>query len=298
MQKTITNVHLRRWRHRMAKKAKSSPSTPTLVTFVLDRSSSMSSCWDSTIEAFNGYVDGLRDTPDIDFTLVQFDHHHASMQLEKTCVAIPVKQAPKLSRDNYQPRGSTPLIDAAYTVIKAVEASLESKPKDTKVVICIQTDGEENCSRQHTWEQLASLVKEKQDLGWQFNFMGAGIDAYQQGARMGVAAQSTMSYDHTDLGSTRAAFAASAQNTRMYSSGLSASTAYSDLQKQAAGDRYNNVQGQYPTPGGIAAPLGGVTGIPSPHQVHITGYTGASIPFDLSTVQDTPPVTGKDKFTL
>lgn len=231
----------------MAKKAKAKPVTPstspTLVTFVLDRSSSMGVCWGSTIEAFNGYVDGLRDTPQIDFTLVEFDTHLSAMDLNKVCVAIPIKQAPKLTRENYVPRGSTPLIEAAYTVIKAVETSLLDKPKDTKVVICIQTDGEENCSRTYNWEQLASLVKEKQDLGWQFNFMGAGIDAYQQGRMMGIQPMSTMSYDHTNAAATRSAFRASAANTANFSAGLCSSTQYSAGQKQAAGDKFDPAAG-------------------------------------------------------
>ena len=38
----------------------SKQSETTLVTFLLDRSSSMGSCLDSTIEAFNGYVEELK----------------------------------------------------------------------------------------------------------------------------------------------------------------------------------------------------------------------------------------------
>jgi uncharacterized protein YegL len=232
----------------MAKKAKAKPTpssstSPTLVTFVLDRSSSMTHCWDSTIEAFNGYVDGLRDTPQIDFTLVQFDHHGGVMDLNKVCVATPIKDAPKLTRENYVPRGSTPLIDAAYTVIKAVETSLLDKPKDTKVVICIQTDGEENCSRTYNWEQLASLVKEKQEAGWQFNFMGAGIDAYQQGARMGFSASNTVSYNHMDAEATRSTFGVRAQSYSNYASGVSANTQFTAAEKLAAGDKFDPAAG-------------------------------------------------------
>jgi hypothetical protein len=222
----------------MPKAKKPSPSTPTLVTFLLDRSGSMKSCQASTIEAFNGYVDGLRDVSGIDFTLVLFDRHAGAMDLNKVCVAVPVKTAPEISNDNYVPRGSTPLIDAAYTVIKAVEVSLESKPKDTKVVICIQTDGRENSSWDHHWEELAALIKQKQDLGWQFNFMGAGIDAYQQGARMGLSAAQTMSYDHTSRQHTNSAFRGRAAATMSFASGQSVSMDVSDDEKLAAGDKF------------------------------------------------------------
>jgi hypothetical protein len=236
----------------MAKKANAKKTTvsPTLVTFVLDRSSSMKVCWDSTIEAFNGFVDGLRDTPQIDFTLVQFDHYMHAMDLNKVCVAVPIKDAPKLDRENYVPRGSTPLIEAAYTVIKAVEASLLDKPKDTKVVVCIQTDGEENrSSPEYSWEMLAALVKEKQDLGWQFNFMGAGIDAYQQGTRMGLTAAQTMSYDHTNRAATNSAFASRSRSYSLYASGACGQSVFSADDKLAAGDKYDPVLGQVLKPG-------------------------------------------------
>jgi hypothetical protein len=33
------------------------------------------------------------------------------------------------------------------------------------VVICIQTDGQENSSTEHSWNELNALVKEKAALG-------------------------------------------------------------------------------------------------------------------------------------
>ena len=109
---------------------------------------------------------------------------------------------------------------------------------ETKVVICIQTDGQENASNEHSWDDLKALVTEKKALGWQFNFMGAGIDAYDQGARMGIAVDQTLSYDHLDSASNKAAFMAAAENTRSFSRGAVKSTSYSDEQKRASGDKY------------------------------------------------------------
>jgi hypothetical protein len=106
------------------------------------------------------------------------------------------------------------------------------------VVICIQTDGQENSSTEHSWNELNALVKEKAALGWQFNFMGVGIDAYDQGARMGIAPAATVAYDHRDPQATRAVFAASAENTRDYALGRCARPVYAEKHKRAAGDRY------------------------------------------------------------
>jgi hypothetical protein len=143
----------------------------------------------------------------------------------------------KLIRDTYQPRASTPLIDAAYKTIEAVEASLAAKPAE-KVVICIQTDGQENASTEHNWDDLNAMVKAKASEGWQFNFMGVGIDAYHQGARMGIAPAATVAYDHRDPQATRAVFAASAANARDYASGIRPSSAYCATQKRSAGDPF------------------------------------------------------------
>jgi hypothetical protein len=190
---------------------------------------------DDTIGSFNAYLDGLKagDSAEILFNLVQFD----SQGLDKVCVRRPIAEVQRLDRNSYVPRDYTPLIDAAYTTIKAVEDSL-SGDAETKVVICVQTDGQENASQEHTWNDLSALVKEKTALGWQFNFMGAGIDAYDQGGRMGIAADQILSYDPLDQAAHKAAFMAAAENTRLYSRGAVENTSYSDEQKRAAGDKY------------------------------------------------------------
>ena len=132
-------------------------STRTLVTFLLDRTGSMEAIRDDTIGGFNAYLDGLKGDgeADIEFTLIQFD----SVSIDKICVAVPIAKVDKLTRETYQPRASTPLIDAAVKTINAVEASLLTDPA-AKVVICFQTDGQENSSTEHTWAELNALVKE------------------------------------------------------------------------------------------------------------------------------------------
>jgi len=220
-----------------SKKAKKTTGVQkTLVSFLLDRSASMASVRDATIEAFNGYVEGLKDGDkgEVEFTFLQFD----SVSIDKHCVNRPIKDAPMLSYDNFQPRGSTPLIDAIFTTVEAIDAALAKRDDTPKIVICIQTDGEENCSSAHDWLELNALIKEKTLAGWQFNFMGCGIDAYQQGAKMGITRDNTVSYS-SDLKSTRAVFGSAASNTRGFADGLRASTAYTSEQKFAAGDIFD-----------------------------------------------------------
>jgi hypothetical protein len=210
------------------------PTVRTLITFLLDRTGSMEPIRDDTIGAFNAYLEGLqKGGAPIDFTFIQFD----SMSIDKICVQTPVGQVPRLTRATYEPRASTPLIDAAYKTVKAVEESLAGDT-ETKVVICFQTDGEENSSIEHTCNELNALIKEKGKLGWQFNFMGVGIDAYNQGTRMGIAPQATVAYDHRDAQATRMAFGASAENACSYARAEAPDTAYRPAQKAAAGDKF------------------------------------------------------------
>jgi hypothetical protein len=206
----------------------------TLVTFLLDRTGSMEPIRDDTIGAFNAYLDVLKGGDEIYFTLIQFD----SMGVEKLHVDEPVNSVPRLTRESFVPRAATPLIDAAYKTIKAVEKSVAGNPA-TKVVICIQTDGQENASTEHGWAELNALIKEKSEAGWQFNFMGASIDAYQQAAQMGISADQTLSYDSRDRAAASAAFSATAENTLAYALSSSPSTGYSRGQKRAAKDQYS-----------------------------------------------------------
>lgn len=209
--------------------------TKSLVTFLLDGSGSMNSVKSFTLEAFNSYVDALRAADNIAFSLIRF----ASDDIEKLMFETPIKEVKALTDATYRCAGGTPLIEAAITTINALAAALPSKPDVSKIIVCIQTDGEENASgHEYTWDVLRALIAEKQKLGWEFNFLGAGIDAYQQGARMGVSTANTMSYDSSKMGTTREAFRDRGMAHASYSAGLSANTQISMSAKAASGDRF------------------------------------------------------------
>jgi len=208
----------------------------TLVTFLLDRTGSMEAIKDDTIGGFNAYLKGLQaDADGVEFSLLQFD----SISIDKLCVNKPVTDVPLLTPETFQPRASTPLIDAAVKTIRAVELAVAKRPVPPKVVICIQTDGQENASTEHDWPELNLLIKEKAALGWQFNFLGAGIDAYEQGERMGISADNTMSYDAQDRAATMAAFSGRAARTAAYARGAVPDMMFSPQEKRAAKDKFD-----------------------------------------------------------
>jgi uncharacterized protein YegL len=219
--------------------SKTNKEQKTLITLLLDRSGSMHSMKSDTIGAINSYIDNLRGSEaDIRMSLVQFASiSMGEIELEKTFVAQKIQKIQDLSMENYKPNGGTPLIDAAVMTIKAVEESLLGKD-NIKVVVIIQTDGEENSSKKHSWSTLKSLISEKEELGWEFNFMGCGIDAYQQSEKLGLKRSNTISYGKNSKDNA-AVFAATAHNTRSYAEGISSSLAYSHEQKLASGDVYD-----------------------------------------------------------
>jgi hypothetical protein len=195
----------------------------TLVTFLLDRTGSMGVVREATITGFNEYLESLVGE-DIRFTLVQFD----SSSTDVLCANKPVAEVLPLTHETYQPRASTPLYDAACKTIDAVQT-------DDKVIFVILTDGQDNCSRAFTHADLAERVRDKTAAGWQFVFLGAGIDAYAVASSLGISRGSTMSYNKSDRG-TRHTFGAVARNTGLVASGAAATMDFSDDQKAAAGD--------------------------------------------------------------
>lgn len=205
--------------------------TTTSVTFLLDRSGSMRSILDATLEGFNAYLAELKQNSETLFTLFLFD----SEGFDTVMLRKPIAEVEPLTAKTFVPRGSTPLIDSCHRTICEVEAKTVS---GEKTVVCFQTDGEENHSREHNWRELSVLVEKKQGQGWQFNFMGAGINAYAQARQMGLGAGQTMSYDSKNLSATRSAFRATGAATQSFAGGQSINTEYADEDKVAAGDKF------------------------------------------------------------
>ena len=202
--------------------------TKVAVTFLLDETGSMMSIKDDTIGGFNQYLSTLKAMDgEVSFSLLKFD----SNRVEKVCIGKPVAEVAELTSETYTPGALTPLYDAAVKAIKATEPSAAG----AKVIVVIQTDGQENASREYKRADLADLIKEKTAAGWEFVFLGAGIDAYGEAQSLGINVANTMSYDRHNSGQT---FRAMASNTVAYAAGLSASMGFSSEQKLDAGDVY------------------------------------------------------------
>lgn len=206
----------------------------TVVSFLLDETGSMTSIKDDTIGGFNTYLDSLKDPTygPVDFTLVKFD----SNKIEKVYVGVPVNKVVPLTSETYIPGASTPLIDAAYKIIKATEQVITERKDKPQILVVIQTDGQENASTEFTMQELNQLIKEKTAEGWQFVFLGAGIDAFSQAQQWGIAGQNALSYAR---GKSESTFQSLVGNTTRYRGGYGGqSLGFSDAQRIASGDTY------------------------------------------------------------
>lgn len=189
------------------KKSATQISGPTLVAFLLDETGSMSSCKQATISGFNEYVNTLKNSKNkISFTLTKFNS--ASKEVVYDCVDI--KDVKELNDSNYVPNHNTPLYDAIGATIRATEKNKDSKGK--KVLVVIQTDGEENDSREFNQGKISDLIKEKEKSGWTFVFLGANIDAYKAASAIGVKASNTANYSTTKTDKVFRSMAMATQN--------------------------------------------------------------------------------------
>lgn len=145
--------------------------------FLLDRSGSMESCWDDTIGGYNAFVKEQAQFGGT-MTLVQFDHEYTAVH----------NQTEPLTRETYKPRGSTALYDAIGRTIKAW-----TSPDPPTVIIL--TDGIDNASKNYTKAHVKDLIDMKTKEGWQFVYLGANQDAFEEAGAMGIGAGCTMNFD-------------------------------------------------------------------------------------------------------
>ncbi len=184
-----------------------------LVNVILDKSGSMKPTRNETISGYNEYLSGLRSDKETEYSisLTQFDAPIAQPELTISYIDKPLKDIADLTRDDYDPRGNTPLYDAIGETIRRCESIVAGRP----VLCVIITDGQENASTEFTLDKIKELIKSKESEGWTFTFLGASIDSYVVGGAMGTQFANTMNYASQNIIGT---MSAAAESTRKYAS--------------------------------------------------------------------------------
>jgi len=183
----------------------------TEMVFILDRSGSMAGLESDTIGGFNSML--KKQQSEIDgkafVSTILFDHE--SIVLHDR---LPLSEVKPLTEEDYEVRGSTALLDAVGDAINHVKkihkyirkyADEEHLPEKTLFVIT--TDGMENSSVKYDYNQIKRLIEQQKELGWEFIFLGANIDAVEVASHIGIDARRAVNY-HADSKGTAQVFGA------------------------------------------------------------------------------------------
>ncbi len=154
------------------------------LVFILDKSGSMQPLTDDTIGGFNSNIEKHKEDGDAFVTTVLFDNRYRIIHDR-----IPINEVPVLTKKDYEAEGSTALFDAVGRTISHIEEVhryIRKEDIPESVLFVIITDGMENASIEYRGNQIRAMVEKKKADGWNFIFIGAGIDAYSEAADLGI----------------------------------------------------------------------------------------------------------------
>ena len=169
----------------------------TELVFILDRSGSMGGLESDTIGGFNSMLEKQQlENGECRITTVLFDNEYEILHDR-----IDIRAVTPISEREYFVRGQTALLDAigmTISKIVGVQKNTAEEFRAEKVLFVITTDGMENASREFNYDEIKWLVeKQKSELGWEFIFLGANIDAVDVADRFGIAHNRAQNY-HND----------------------------------------------------------------------------------------------------
>lgn len=163
---------------------------------ISDKSGSMAGLRNDVIGGFNMLLHDQKEVPgEARFTHVQFDHEYQLVYQGK-----PIQDVQPLTTDTYFPRGSTGLLDAIGRTLQEQGERIHKENWADKVIVCIRTDGAENCSKEYTLPQIKEMIEHAQKYGWTFIFSGANQDSFQTASAYGISPKFTSNYVPTAAG--------------------------------------------------------------------------------------------------
>lgn len=187
----------------------------TELVFILDRSGSMGGLESDTIGGFNSLLEKQKKQEGKCFvTTILFDH-----EIKTLHDRLPLESIKPLTEKDYEVRGCTALIDAIGSTVNHIEGihkyvRAEDVPAHTMFVI--MTDGMENASKEYTADKVRAMIdKHQAELGWEFLFIGANIDAVETASHIGIAPDRAVNY-HADSRGTNVVYEAVAKTVSCF----------------------------------------------------------------------------------
>lgn len=172
----------------------------TELVFILDKSGSMHGLEKDTIGGYNSMLEKQKaEEGSAHVTTVLFDNH-----VELLHDRLPLGCVKPLTEKEYCVGGSTALLDAVGTTIQRINEIQNAEPEESragKVIFVITTDGFENASRKFTYPILKNLIESQQkELGWEFMFLGANMDAVSEAGKLGIQPDRAASFVNDSIG--------------------------------------------------------------------------------------------------
>lgn len=167
----------------------------TELVFILDKSGSMAGLEKDTIGGFNSMIsDQQKEEGDAIVSTVFFSH-----STEVVHDRVDIQSVKELIKKDYKVGGSTALLDAVAKSIKhiaSVHKYIREEDVPEKTMFVITTDGEENSSTKYTLDDVKKMIEDKKEnCGWKFVFIGANIDAFAEGSKMGIDTDCICNYE-------------------------------------------------------------------------------------------------------
>lgn len=158
----------------------------TELVFILDKSGSMGGLEADTIGGYNAMLKKQKMIKgECNITTALFDNHY-----ELVHDRIDIKGVSAITENEYVVGGSTALLDAIGRTINKIRNVQKHTAHDycaEKIIFVIITDGEENSSKEYSVEQIKKMIShQKNSYGWEFIFLGAGIDAVETAVNYGI----------------------------------------------------------------------------------------------------------------
>ncbi len=172
----------------------------THIAFILDRSGSMQSMAEEAIGGFNAFIEEQKkEDGDVRLSLILFDHEYSPTMMD-----VPLAEMPALTVEDYQPRGTTALLDAMGRTIDDLGKHIAALPESDRpgdVIIVTLTDGLENASSDYKREKIAKMVKHQQEkYDWQFLFLGASLESFEESQSLGIQRACSHVFDSVEEG--------------------------------------------------------------------------------------------------
>ena len=156
----------------------------TEILFILDRSGSMNNMADEAISGFNSFLkDQRRCEGNARLSLTLFDHEYTPV-----IQSMSLESVPMLNDKNYEPRGTTALLDAVGRSIDDCKQRQQKMPKasaSSRVIVVVLTDGLENASKDYDYKCVKKLVEQQKKSGWEFLFLASDLETSKDAENFG-----------------------------------------------------------------------------------------------------------------